>query len=374
MKIFITYAYAGVGHKKAAEAVGRALEGLNKQGLDVRVFDILDYTNPFFKSSYPGFYLFLINRLPALWGLMYYSLDSRIVDFLSAGIRKAVHKANCKRFIEFIKKEDPDVVISTHFLSSELVAGLKQKGEFKGKLITIITDFLPHSFWLARESDYFIGCLERTKKYLLARGIPEQKIKILGIPCDPVFSITKGRDILIKKLNLEQGFFNILIMSGGFGTGPIKDIICLASGLDDSIKKKLQFAVICGKNEDLFKELEAYTKTGLKLKLFGYMNNVDEFMEVSDLIITKAGGLTISEALAKKLPMIIVQPIPGQESRNCRILISYGTAVKAKNVKEVIWHIEDLMRFSQKIDNMKERSKLLSYQDAARNIAEFVTR
>ena len=379
MRILITYAYAGVGHKKAALAIEKALTfpcraGLNlpyRETNEVKNVDILDYSNYFFKASYPAVYLFLINKTPTLWGLFYYLLDFRPVDFFMAPVRRFIHRLNCKRFIEFVRAENPDVVISTHFMPSEIVSGLKDRGEFKGKLVNVVTDFIAHSFWMARSSDYFIGAIQKTKNDLLSRGILEEKIRIMGIPCDPVFSISKGRENLIKQLGIEPGFFNVLIMSGGFGTGPMKEIVAEINNLDPETRDKMQLIAICGKNELLFHELSKMAQ-GLKIRLkaFGYMNNVDEFMEVSDIIVTKPGGLTISEALTKTLPMIIVQPILGQETRNCKILTGYGTAVKARNTQEVCGYIEEFAASPEKMIGTRTRIQLLRYPDAAKKIAE----
>jgi processive 1,2-diacylglycerol beta-glucosyltransferase len=373
MKILITYAYAGVGHKKAAMAIEKALDDSSPGGIKVKNVDVMDYANAFFKASYPNVYLFLINRTPTFWGLFYYLLDSRPVDFFMAPVRKFIHRINSRKFIEFIKSEKPDVVVSTHFVPSEIISWLKDKGEFKGKLVTVVTDFIAHSFWMARSSDYFTGAIQRTKADLLSRGVPEEKIKIFGIPCDPVFSVSKGRDMLMARLGIEPGFFNVLIMSGGFGTGPMKEIISEINGMAPQIRDRMQLIAICGKNEALFQELSKIS-AGLKVKVrpFGYMNNVDEFMEVSDIIVTKPGGLTISEALSKTLPMIIVQPILGQETRNCNILTGYGTAVKAKNTKEVCGFIKEFATCPDRLIGTRTRIKLLRYPDAAKDIAGFI--
>jgi processive 1,2-diacylglycerol beta-glucosyltransferase len=288
-------------------------------------------------------------------------------------MRRFIHRLNSKKFIEFIKSEKPDVVVSTHFVPSEIVSGLKDSGEFKGKLVNVVTDFISHSFWMARSSDYFIGAIQRTKNDLLSRGVAEDKIKIFGIPCDPIFSISKGKEMLIKKLGIEPGLFNVLIMSGGFGTGPMKEIISEINGMAPEIRDKMQLIAICGKNEALFQELGKISASlKVKVKPFGYMNNVDEFMEVSDIIVTKPGGLTISEALSKTLPMIIVQPILGQETRNCKILTGYGTAVKAKNTKEVCGYIKEFATSPERMIGTRTRIGLLRYPDAAKDIASFV--
>lgn len=371
MKILITYACAGIGHKKAAEAIQNALSNFNE--IEVTPIDVLDYTNAFLKFLYPRVYLFLINRTPLLWGLLYYFSDSRLVDRFLAPVRKFSQNLHAKNFIKFVLEEKPDVIVCTHFLPSEIISGLKRKNIFKGKLITVVTDFLVHSFWIIEDSDYFIAAIERTKKDLVRRGIKEERIEVLGIPCDPIFSISKGREDLIKKLGMEQDFFNLLIMSGGFGTGPIREIISSIRSLEPEIRNRIQLIVICGKNKSLFEELNRL-KLDLEIRLyvFGYMNNIDEFMEVSDCIITKSGGLTISESLSKKLPMIIIQPIPGQETRNCKVLTDFGTAVRANTVGQARDFIRDFIIFPEKTIGMKARINLLSYPDAAKNIARFI--
>ena len=373
MKILITYAYAGVGHKKAAMAIEKALADSSSGGIEVKNVDVLDYSNAFFKASYPNVYLFLINRTPTLWGLFYYLLDCRLVDFFMAPMRRLLHRMNCRKFIDFIKAENPDVVVSTHFIPSEIISWLKDKGEFKGKLVTVVTDFISHSFWMARSSDYFTGAIQRTKNDLLSRGVAEDKIKIFGIPCDPIFSVSKGKEMLIKKLGIEPGLFNVLIMSGGFGTGPMKEIVAEINDMAQDIRDKMQLIAICGKNEALFQELNKIAGSlRVKVKPFGYMNNVDEFMEVSDIIVTKPGGLTISEALSKTLPMIIVQPILGQETRNCEILTGYGTAVKARNTKEVCGYIKEFATSPERMIGTRTRIGLLRYPHAAKDIADFI--
>jgi len=371
MKILISYAYAGIGHKKAALAVEDALSGFS--GLEVSNVDMLDYTDTFFKFSYPRVYLFLINRVPLLWGLLYYLLDLKLVDRFLAPVRRFFHGIHTGDFVRFVIKERPDVVVCTHFLPAEVVSGLKRKGIFKGRLITIVTDFMPHAFWMAMDSDYFIAGIEGTKKELMRRGIEGDRIKVFGIPCESKFSVSKSREGLLKKLGLEGGFFNLLVMSGGFGTGPVREIVYSFDSEGEGIRKAIQLIVICGRNKGLHEELSA-ARASLKcrLNIFGYMDNIDEFMEVSDCIITKSGGLTVSEALSKRLPMIIIRPIPGQETRNCKVLTGYGAAVRADSIKDVLLHVRDFIDYPEKIIGIKKRAGLFSYPDAARDIARFV--
>ena len=372
MKILVAYAYSGAGHKRAAEAVADALTDYNKK-IDVTLIDILDYTGNFLKFLYPRIYLFLIDRTPLLWGFLYYLLDIRLVDRVSVFLRRGFHNFYAGRFERLISDENPDVVVCTHFFPSEVAARLKKKNIFKGRLITIITDMMPHYFWLEKGPDYFIVAIEETKKDLVKRGIDENMVKVLGIPCDPAFGFSKGRAELIKKMGLGEDFFNVLIMGGGFGTGPVEKIIDSVCTLEVSIRDSLQVIVICGKNKVLFEQLNKKRSAfGVKLYIFGYMTNIDEFMELSDCIVTKSGGLTISEALSKKLPMIIIQPIPGQETRNAKVLARYGAALCANKPEKVRDYVRDFIKFPEKIIGMKARINFLAYPDAAKDIAEFV--
>ena len=378
MKVFITYAYAGIGHKKAALAIGNALR--EYKDIEISTFDVLDYSNGLFRFLYPRVYLFLIDRASFLWGLLYYFLDISCVDKLVAPLRRIFHCLETKKFAGFILKEKPDVILCTHFLPADVVSYLKKKGLYKGKLITVITDFMPHAFWIASYSDYFIVAIDKTKKALIERGINGDNVKALGIPCEQKFSLSKSREGVIKKLGLETGYFTVLVMGGGFGTGPVREIVRAIYNLSLKNKDRIQVLVICGKNKALLEQLNVQGgifKKGSSnhiVKAFGYVDNVDEFMGVSDLIVTKSGGLTVSEALSKRLPMIIIKPIPGQETRNSNLLTGYGTAVRANNVRQVRDHVENFILYPEKILGMKTRINLLAYPNAAREIAEFIVK
>ncbi|MFH1782710.1 MAG: glycosyltransferase [Candidatus Omnitrophota bacterium] len=371
MNILIAHAYAGIGHKKAALAVESSLLGF--KDAKVKTVDVLDYTNPVFKFLYPNIYLFLINKIPFLWGLLYYFFEIKIVDRLVSPVRGLVHSITARKFIDLIDKTQPDVILCTHFLPAEVVSRLKKKKRYKGKLYTVVTDFISHSFWMARYSDCFIVCLEETRNDLLRRGIKKEKIKVLGIPCDPKFSITKDRTQLIEKIGIEKDLFNILIMGGGFGAGPVEDIIDSLDKIEGILKYKLQMLVICGKNKVLYEKLNKKKgATDVNLKVFGFMDNIDELMEVSDLLISKSGGLTISEALSKNLPMVIVNPIFGQETRNAKLLAKHGVAVKIEHPKDIVTYLKELLVSPKKMQHIRSRMEHFSYKDASKRIADFI--
>lgn len=368
MRILVAYASAGAGHKKAAEAIYNAFLRLGEVE-SVFIIDSLDYTNRIFKWSYPRVYLFLVNYLPHLWGFFYYALDNRKIYFLISKFRRLLNRLNSKRFIKFLIKENPKLIISTHFFASEIISDLKNRGLISSRVISVITDFRVHSFWTVKSMDIYTVASAEAKADLMRWGIDEGKAKALGIPIDPIFYSKLDKNYLREKMNLNKDKFTILIVSGGFGIGPIRKLVKTIIGPKIKFKDYIQLIVVCGRNNRLYKYIENIRANSiLTMKVFGFVDNMDELMEVSDLLIGKPGGLTISEALAKGLPIIIISPIPGQEERNAEVLVKYGVGIRARRINEVNQILLRLLKHPQELDKMKENIKQMSRPKAAEEI------
>ncbi len=364
MKIFITYASAGAGHRKAAEALFQAGKLQNKEQ-DIKLFDALDYTNSFFKWFYNASYLFMITYLPFVWGFFYYLLDFKPVYFLISPLRCAINFLNSKRLRDKLINENPQIIISAHFFASQVVANLLARGHLpKTKLITVLTDFLPHFFWINYKTHFYSVALPEAKEELMRRNVAEEKIRVLGIPVSPSFLESQKKSSLRQKLNFSPKKPVVLIVSGGFGVGPVERMLCALDkyGLD------IELAVVCGRNPSLFKRLKGINFKK-KINIFGFVDNMNELMGASDLIITKAGGLSISESLASRLPMIIVRPVLGQETRNCSILIRDKVAIKITNLKELKVAVDKLLEDWMRKIYLKN-IKLISHPRAAFDIME----
>ena len=367
-KILIAYATAGIGHKKASMAVKAALDETAAQGpTQVSIIDALDYTNAFFKWSYLKAYLLMVNKLPTFWGLAYYITDNRYVDILISFIRRVNNWINSRKLERYLAEVRPDVVISTHFFVSEVVSDLKKRGLCRSRLITVVTDYRLHSWWVADHTDMYVVGGEDAKKDLLSWQVPEEKIRVLGIPVEPVFSKRLDTTAILEKSGLREDKFTILIVGGGFGVGPIEDIIKIAG----NISEKVQIIAVCGHNENLVKRLEAL-KPGLKadLKILGFVDNVYEYMEVAEVLISKSGGITTSESLAKELPLIVIAPIIGQETRNCDFLIDHRAALRLKNVGELRGVLEDLHSHPEKLRELTEAIRLIKKPNACYDVAK----
>lgn len=347
MKVFILYASAGAGHKKAAQAVYDYLKS-SRPDLELSFIDILDYSNPVFKFLASSGYIFLITNFPWVWYFLYRSSRS----LYKSGLRIFFDYISCVRLLLLVKKENPDIIISTHFLSSTVVTVGKSQGWIKSKLITIITDYCLHPFWIADGVDSYIVSSIDVKKELLKYGVEEGKIKIYGIPVDAKFYSTLSREAVAKKLEVDYSSFTVLIMTGAIGIGPIEEVVKALVG-------SAQMLVVCGRNSKLYGRL---AKLNVKqVKVYPLVNNVDELMSVSDIVLTKAGGLTITESLIKNLPMVFFSSIPGLETANASVICKYGAAFRAEYVqrikKIVLFLKDDRFVYQETVDKIAQLRK-----------------
>ena len=367
-KILIIYTNSGAGHRRAAEALYQVVNDFFPQA-QVQLFDALDYATPVFKKSYPQTYLFLVNYCPWLWGLVYYFLDIRFIDRISRIFRRVTNHRHCQKLEEHLIAEQPDLVLTTHFLPNEIISHMKKEGELQTFLVTCITDYYPHAFWRNRGIDLYITPNEALTMRLGKLGIAKDKIAPLGIPILPLFSEKNNQKDIRRQLGLNPEKFTILITSGGFGVGPIEQLVKEVNQIEQS----LQILVICGNNPKLQAELTECTKdTHHQIKVFGFVGNMHELMDASNIIITKSGGLTTTEAMAKQLPLLVLYPIPGQESSNCEFIINHGAGMRAKNPKAARKFISNLLQNPEKIKELEKNLKKLGRPNAAKQIMELV--
>jgi len=367
-KILIVYATAGIGHKKAAIAVKKAYDEMKLPDLEVILIDALDYTNNFFKWSYLQAYLLMVNKLPTFWGLSYYLTDMPFVDLFVSYIRRLNNWVNSRKLVNYILDTKPDVIISTHFFASEVIADLKQRSLVLSKLVTVITDYRPHAWWLADGTDAYIVASEDTRRDLEKRKIDPAKVKVMGIPIEPIFSKSLDRPKIFKETALRDDLFTILVIGGGFGVGPIEGIVKVIAQID----KKLQIVVVCGHNEELVHKIQGLKdEYKLNMKVLGFIDNVYEYMDVSDILISKSGGITVSESLAKEIPLVVISPILGQETGNCAFLVRNNAAVKVKRIEDLKAALEGLMSDPAKLDKMKDMINKIKKPHAARDVAKF---
>ncbi len=357
MKILVIHASAGAGHKKAAEAIFNGLQAKGA-GFEARLADALDYTNPFFKKSYPGVYAFLVTKLPWLWGFFFGLLDINWLQPAVRCLRRCYNGLNAGALHRFLIAEKFDAVITTQFLSAEVAAHLKRSGQIASKVVCVVTDYAVHHVWVNEGIDLYCAGLDHTKNRLMALGVAPEKICTSGIPVDLKFVQAQDAKALKMKLGLQDGPMTVLVVTGSFGMGPIESLMDLLV--------KYQVIIVCGHNQNLYAKLKP--RSDAKTHVLGLVHNMDELMSVADVMVTKAGGLSLAEALVKKLPMIFFSAIPGQETGNIEILKSYHVAQGQSSLPQIAEIIRAWQAHPEHLDAVRRRMAELARPLAVEDI------
>lgn len=362
MKIFIVYASVGSGHFKAAEAIYNCLKQNNKI-LEIKLIDVLKISNFLFVNIYTYGYTFLVNYALWLWLLAFYTTCAKPLCPVTGNIHSIINRLNTKRFIDLLIRENPDIIISTHFLPSNISASLKKSKKINSKIITVITDFGVHPFWISQAVDIYVVASSFTEEQLVLEGVKKESIKVTGIPIDSKFLKQYDKGILCRNLNIEQDEFTVLIVTGSFGIGPIEEII-------DLLRADVQILVVCAKNKSLFLRLK--NKNYPKVRIFGFVDNIEELMAVSSVIITKPGGLTISELLAMELIPIFISAIPGQETENVSALARFNIGSILENTRDIKETVLDYKANPDKLNKIKENIRKIKKPFAAQELCDVV--
>jgi processive 1,2-diacylglycerol beta-glucosyltransferase len=367
MKIDIIHATAGEGHRKIAMAVQDGLSRFGPGNLQVRLLNCLDYTQSAFQKTYAPFYYWSVRHAPNLWGRSYEALDHAWVYQLIRPLRSLTNTLYAKRLLEDIIKNQPDVIVSTHFLPPEILGRAKKKGLIRSKMITVVTDFYPHTFWVNPGTDHYWVMADETKQDLVRRGVPARMITAGGIPILPTFQ-PKGRKLdVLKKYNLEENRFTILLTSGSFGLGPQEAILEELKAFKD----KVQCFVVCANNKELKSILESKTYP-FPVKIFGFIDFMPDLMEASDLMVAKSGGSTTSEALTKGVIMVVMAPIPGQETRNVKLLKIRDAAYFLNDPREIRGIVQSISEDPSTLQKKRDAIKCLAKPDASEDFVKMI--
>jgi processive 1,2-diacylglycerol beta-glucosyltransferase len=361
-RVLVLSASAGAGHLRAAEAIEKAIR-IRGLASDVQHLDVLKFTNKVFRHLYSKAYIDLVNNAPEVLGWLYDYLDDPAKN---DPIRLAFDRLNANPFIRYLGRYQPDVAICTHFLPSGIISSLKGEEKVKVLNTVVVTDFDVHAMWLCRHVEQYFVAMEETKVHLRALGVPESLVTISGIPIDPIFAEPCDKRAMRRKHGLEPDRFTILVSAGGFGVGPVGYLMQALAEL----KHPARVIAVCGRNAVLKAEL-ANTIKNLKKSsvvsytVLGFTTEMDELMTAADLFVGKPGGLTTSEALAKGLPMVVINPIPGQEERNSDHLLEQGAAIRCNNLPALAYKIDTLIDTPGKLAQMERSSRALGKPEAA---------
>jgi len=360
--VMVLSAAAATGHLRAADALVSAFKA---KGISADHIEVLRHTNPVFRKIYSDLYVELMTRGPDLLGWLYKTFD-RPWQFQKR--RLALDRLNTGPLLRLIRQENPDLALCTHFLPAEILLYLRKKKIVDIPIGVVVTDFDAHALWLLKNVDwYFVAC-EETKVYLAALGIPPETIFVTGIPIDPIFGVEKPKAGTRIHLGFDPDKTTLLVSPGGFGVGPVESLVRAIH----EIRHPIQIVVICGRNKRLEDHLKGFSDTRHPMKVIGFTNEMDSWMAASDLLVGKAGGLTSSEALARGLVLVIVNPIPGQEERNSDHFLEEGAGIRCNNLPALAYKIDTLLSDKERFSRMQQAVRRMARPNAALEVVSTI--
>jgi len=362
MRILFATVTAGGGHLAAAAAMEEAWRAARPDDT-LQKIDLLTLFSPIHKKIYSDGYVQLVERAPELWGMVFAKSDNpKLLNNLKR-IQRKFPSGSKQRFAKAVTQFKPDAVICTHYLPLETLTVMREKKNGLRPFVTsIVTDFEAHALWMESCVDLYCVAAEETKARLVARGAEAKDVVATGIPIASKFSAKPDPKGVRKAYGLRDDMPVFLVLSGGFGMGPVAQILTEL----DKVPGHFQSLVVTGRNDELRRELAVQNRRH-PTHVLGFSTNMHELMAVADLIITKPGGLTSSEALAMGKPLFILNPIPGQEAANSDFLLERGAAAKVNRVEDLPYRIEQLLG-SKKLAEMAAAAKKLGRPKAAETI------
>jgi processive 1,2-diacylglycerol beta-glucosyltransferase len=362
MKALFLSVTAGCGHNSAAKSV---MSHLEEKGFQCALLDTFEYINPVLSESISKCNFASTKFTPGVYHKLYRLAEKKSKKHSDFSVSKLISSILSKKLIKYISDFKPDVIVCTHVFSAQIVTAMKKKN-ISVKSIGIITDFTVHPFWEETDLDYYVTANELLNFQVERKGISLDKVLPIGIPIHKKFSKKIGRQEAREILGIEDKT-SILIMSGGTGHGSLLKLIRKLDKLD----MNFQILSVCGSNKKLKKKIDKFVGEK-KVYNYGYIDNVDLMMDAADCIITKPGGLTISESLAKELPLILMKPIPGQEERNAEFLLNNGLAVKITPTFIPEEAVFQLLIKSSKYKNSRDFIKSFGKPDSSKDLGEFI--
>ncbi|WP_126424745.1 MGDG synthase family glycosyltransferase [Brevibacillus marinus] len=359
-KILIFSASIGNGHNQAAKAMQESLAG---KGYSSMIIDTLEYISPTFHKILLESYTNLLKLSPKTWGKIYHNSErTRFFD-----MNVFMNKLLANKLKKLINSVEPDAFIATHPFASCMLSVLKGRNDWTKPIYTVITDYTIHPSWINHHINYYFIAHEQLFYLVDIYRKDHQKFKPFGIPIMKKFREPVNAEEVYQKFGLSPERKTLILSGGGLGLGPMEQVL---QGLEQ-IAEPLQILVLTGLNRKLYARVSRSSYRHKVIPLT-FIDNFHECLHVADLIVTKSGGLTTAEVLSKQVPMIVYNPLPGQEERNSHFLLNNGCAVHAQVTEQLIYFIEELLHNTTKADYMRQMARLIAKPDAAEQISQFI--
>ena len=371
MKVIIFYAKYGGGHLSAARSIENCIK-TNYNGIEVELIDFMEYVNKEFNKITTKAYAEMAKKAPKAYGSIYWKSEKGPLAHISTTSNKLLSI----RLHKLLQDKAPDLIICTHPFASQMCGYLTKHHKLNTQIATILTDFASHDQWLVYNeyiNKLFVANKEM-KETLISKGIPSAKVFVTGIPISDRFLINYDKNSLFLDFNLSPNKKNVLFFGGGeFGLGKNYTLKVFETFVKDSAD--IQIIAISGKNKKMKEAFEniviKYNKEA-NVHIFEYTNMVPELMSISNLVVTKPGGLTTSESLASGLPIVVINPIPGQEEENATYLVKHNAAIWLKKDDNIEQIVTNLLADSQKLDEMSKNAKSISKPNATNDICKIL--
>jgi len=367
-RVLLLSASSGAGHVRAAQALEKAFAA--RGDCQVQHIDAIEYVSKLFQRAYDKTYISMVRRVPELMGVLYDRTDQ---PWQHPRRRLALDRLNSQPMIRMLKHVQPDLCVATHFLPAEIIAWLIAKKKLSAKNAIVVTDYDVHAMWLCRTVGRYYVAIPEAAEYLAGIGVPREIVRVTGIPIDPLFTALLDRAAARTALNLDPKSSVLLLSAGGYGVGPLEQLVRDLLAL----QKPWQLVAIAGKSEKMKSRLDEIARAAgtlpngsARLVPIGFTTQMDQYMAAADLLVGKAGGLTTSEALARHLPMALIEPIPGQEFRNADHLLEAGAAIRCNNLPATAWKIAQLLDNPSRMEKMRNAAAHMARPTAAADIAE----
>jgi processive 1,2-diacylglycerol beta-glucosyltransferase len=353
----------GSGHNMAASAVEAALSARDPDA-EVRRLDILETTSEVFNRFYDDGYFQLVSQAPWLVGWGYDNADPPFK--LASSPLQWLEQLNTISFVRELREADPDVVICTHFLPARLTSLLLARNQLRATLTVVTTDYDFQGLWLTSPFHHFFAAREESRQYLTTIGIPDDRVSAPGIPVRHDLAEPMDDRAVRAAFGLRPGVPVVLISAGAAGGNYTVEVVRQALRM----RSAFQAVIVCGRNSGLKEEIEQLVadRSG-DFVVLGFTDRMADLMRVADLFVGKPGGLSSSECMAAGLPMVIVNPIPGQEVRNADYLLEEGAAVRCNYPTTVGFKIDALLADPQRLAGMAAAARRIGRPDAGRDVA-----
>ena len=362
MKVLFLSVTAGNGHNSCANAIDKCLKD---RGIETYILDIYGYVNKMLGKTVSEIYSFGISKAPKIYGTIYNMEEDAKLSI--GAVMDNINRLATKKIYEFIKENEIDTIITTHVFGGQLITRLKRKKKIDIFSVGVVTDYTIHPHWEKTNLDYYVIADEGLSRQCVEKGIPEKKLLPIGIPLDTKYSVKRDKKEMKKRLGFNPEKNLVFIIMGSMGYGNIFSVIKQIDKTDVDVN----VAVCCGNNKRA-KSLVDRSAHKKNFTTYGFISNVDRLMDAADCIITKPGGLSVTESLSKKLPMIFVDPIPGQEYRNVEFLVNNGVGLYTTKSFTVEDALNIYFNDSERRTEIKSAVERLSKPDAVKNIGDFV--